>query len=676
MHSSTHNNRTRTGTRSQSRRVFIAAVTAAMLQVARMDAATMQLASTNVASGANVSVPVTINNTSGALGDYAVTVSFDTNVVRFGSVLGGNGQFAAAPAVVTTNVPGQVRYVHQQTVSITAPTGTVMVSQINFTAIGAAGSSSTLRLSNASADNTDGQTIPVTGLTDGSVQIGGSQQLLVSPASNNFSTIATGTTAQITLTVSNTGVAVLSGSANVGAPFGIVSGSPFNLSGGASTILVVSFTPPAATSYNANVIFTSTAGNSTNSVSGTGAIVPVAAFSANQTAGAASLPVNFTDTSSGTVTNRIWSFGDGATTNIIGTSISHTYTQAGTYTVGLTVAGPVGSDTLSKPNYITVTNIVVTTYTISTSASPTTGGSTSGGGSKPAGATVTVTAAANAGYSFVNWTEVGTEVSTSPIYTFTASSSRTLVANYTADPPTNSTIQITMAPTVTNALLRVGNTAVVAADESNVFTVGAVSSTGLPLYYTWQFGDGTNSSRSSANTTAHVYPPVCSNYTASVSVDDGTATSDTNLTVSVACALEIDKLQAKPNFARANGDSGRLTATLDLGADFTPAGMLVTLNISGAQVSFALDTKGKGMNEQGTCSLKFNKKTNDWRMTVKLKAGNWQTAWAEAGLVNADVAKPGAPVTLTVVVLVDREGFAANKTLLYTATAGKSGSAK
>jgi hypothetical protein len=61
------------------------------------------------------------------------------------------------------------------------------------------------------------------------------------------------------------------------------------------------------------------------------------------------------------------------------------------------------------------------------------GGSTTGGGSVVVGSTVTVTAIANSGYTFANWTENGTVVSSSPGYSFTASSSRNLVANFNAN---------------------------------------------------------------------------------------------------------------------------------------------------------------------------------------------------------------------------------------------------
>jgi len=60
-------------------------------------------------------------------------------------------------------------------------------------------------------------------------------------------------------------------------------------------------------------------------------------------------------------------------------------------------------------------------------------GTTSGGGVHPVDSGVTVTATPVAGYVFVNWTEAGTPVSSSESYGFTASSPRTLVANFALD---------------------------------------------------------------------------------------------------------------------------------------------------------------------------------------------------------------------------------------------------
>ena len=53
-----------------------------------------------------------------------------------------------------------------------------------------------------------------------------------------------------------------------------------------------------------------------------------------------------------------------------------------------------------------------------------------GGGSYNYGQSCTVSASASTGYTFTNWTENGTQVSTNPNYTFTVTGNRTLVAQF------------------------------------------------------------------------------------------------------------------------------------------------------------------------------------------------------------------------------------------------------
>jgi alpha/beta superfamily hydrolase len=79
---------------------------------------------------------------------------------------------------------------------------------------------------------------------------------------------------------------------------------------------------------------------------------------------------------------------------------------------------------------ITVQTFGGPTYTIATSASPVSGGTATGNGTYHSSSNVTVVATANAGYAFVNWTENGAPVSTLAGYSFSASASRTLVANF------------------------------------------------------------------------------------------------------------------------------------------------------------------------------------------------------------------------------------------------------
>lgn len=73
-----------------------------------------------------------------------------------------------------------------------------------------------------------------------------------------------------------------------------------------------------------------------------------------------------------------------------------------------------------------------TMFQIDASEAPANSGSVSGAGSYAQASNVTLVATANPGYVFANWTDGGITVSSSPGYTFTAQSSRTLLANFTA----------------------------------------------------------------------------------------------------------------------------------------------------------------------------------------------------------------------------------------------------
>ena len=72
-------------------------------------------------------------------------------------------------------------------------------------------------------------------------------------------------------------------------------------------------------------------------------------------------------------------------------------------------------------------------FSVNASALPVAGGSTTGSGSYDTGSNVTVTATANNGYTFVNWTLAGVQVSTNANYTFVLNANKTLVANFTVN---------------------------------------------------------------------------------------------------------------------------------------------------------------------------------------------------------------------------------------------------
>lgn len=69
-------------------------------------------------------------------------------------------------------------------------------------------------------------------------------------------------------------------------------------------------------------------------------------------------------------------------------------------------------------------------FTVSLSSDPISGGVVTGEGVYSSGTSVTVTASASSGYTFINWTESGNIVSTESAFTFQISSNRNLVSNF------------------------------------------------------------------------------------------------------------------------------------------------------------------------------------------------------------------------------------------------------
>ncbi len=80
--------------------------------------------------------------------------------------------------------------------------------------------------------------------------------------------------------------------------------------------------------------------------------IPIAAFFSDVNFGEPALTVNFLSESSGNISNLLWDFGDGFTSNL--ENPVHEYTETGVYSVSLTVSGPAGTDTCIREDYIMV----------------------------------------------------------------------------------------------------------------------------------------------------------------------------------------------------------------------------------------------------------------------------------------------------------------------------------
>ena len=130
---------------------------------------------------------------------------------------------------------------------------------------------------------------------------------------------------------------------------------------------------------------------------------------------------------------------------VIGTSLTVTAAANSGYTFANWTENGTVQSTSSSYNFTVSTNrnlianftVNPVTNMVAAQANPANAGSVNGGGSFVAGSSVILTATANSGYTFANWTENGTVQSTSPSYNFTLAANRNLVANFTANPVTN-----------------------------------------------------------------------------------------------------------------------------------------------------------------------------------------------------------------------------------------------
>ncbi len=120
-----------------------------------------------------------------------------------------------------------------------------------------------------------------------------------------------------------------------------------------------------------------------------------------------------------------------------GASVTLTATPApgyvfGSWTHGGAPAGTTNPVTFDAfDDYVFIANFTVAPgFVVSTSVAPAAGGTTGGDGNYNSGTPASLTATPNAGYYFVNWTEGGTPVSTSPVHAITVNANRALVANF------------------------------------------------------------------------------------------------------------------------------------------------------------------------------------------------------------------------------------------------------
>ena len=85
-------------------------------------------------------------------------------------------------------------------------------------------------------------------------------------------------------------------------------------------------------------------------------------------------------------------------------------------------------------------------FAIVAMTNPIQGGTVTGAGTYELGETCTLTAIANPNYIFLNWTENGVQVSADPVYSFTVTGYRSLVANFVQDQPNTYIVSAIVQP--------------------------------------------------------------------------------------------------------------------------------------------------------------------------------------------------------------------------------------
>ena len=131
-----------------------------------------------------------------------------------------------------------------------------------------------------------------------------------------------------------------------------------------------------------------------------------------------------------------------------------------------------------------VANFTAITYTITVSANPSNSGTTSGGGTYNHGQSCTVIATSADGYTFSNWTENGSVVSSDANYSFTVTSNRSLVANFVEQEPDTYNINVSPNPNIGGTVTGGGNY-----DEGQQCTVTATANTGYTFINWTEDGD-------------------------------------------------------------------------------------------------------------------------------------------------------------------------------------------
>ncbi|MBE7462724.1 MAG: S8 family serine peptidase [Planctomycetes bacterium] len=204
------------------------------------------------------------------------------------------------------------------------------------------------------------------------------------------------------------------------------------------------------------------------------------------------------------------------------------------------------------------------------------------------------------------------------------------------------------------------------------FTALADDPDGDALTYVWSFGENTSANGSSVN---HAYA-AGGTYTATVTVSDGTASVSASVQVTVqgvppptTSPLNLTRMQLALNFRYFGRDTAIVQGYLPALSNRNPTGLQVQLNLGGVVRTFTLDYRGRGFSGYDKFYLYT---TRGGYFTLNLR-GSFASSWLDEGMVNADCNL--TPITMPMSLTVDGVTYSTNRSLRYTARAGRSGKA-
>ena len=212
-----------------------------------------------------------------------------------------------------------------------------------------------------------------------------------------------------------------------------------------------------------------------------------------------------------------------------------------------------------------------TSFIINATANPAEGGEVSGGGAYQEGAECTLTATANEGYTFTNWTENGEVVSVDATYSFTVNGDRNLVVNFAVSGGEHAYVDLGLPSGLLWATCNVGAEA--PEDYGDYFAWGETQPKDTYNWSTYQYCNGSSSTLTKyCNNSSYGYNGFTDNLTTLLPEDDA-ATANWGSGWRMPTKEEFQELynNTTVTWTTQNGVNGRLFTASNGNSLFLPA---------------------------------------------------------------------------------------------------------